>query len=71
MAKRIEDCPFCGGNHIKLWGNFYQLQVACLKCGALGPKATSETEALKKWNAENHRINSANSTDKPQQETQP
>lgn len=51
-----ENCPFCGGYHIDL----YQVDTAswsavCASCGAIGPNAPGEKEALIKWNSASRR----------------
>ena len=45
-----ELCPFCSGTNLRLmWG--IVCRVRCLTCDARGPSATSESNAIAKWNA--------------------
>jgi len=51
----IARCPFCDSLNIRrgsfqkgLYARYYYVQ--CLACWAIGPKTTSDTDALDKWN---------------------
>ena len=53
MAENLEPCPFRGGSRIvigpcELRNDFHE--AACVDCGAKGPDATNETDALRLWN---------------------
>lgn len=50
MNKVVEDCPFCGCNHLDGYGNHLRVQIACRKCNALGPMCSTQEEAIKAWN---------------------
>ncbi len=48
---KVEMCPFCRATqaylHIRKGS---AVQVRCGRCGAEGPEAKSESEAVEKWN---------------------
>ena len=49
----LKSCPFCDCTHIMTWhiGIYLKPWVAkCCKCEAEGPHATTESEAMEKWN---------------------
>jgi hypothetical protein len=58
MSGKIKDCPFDGGNHLEVWGNYSSSQVVCMRCGAKGPKVESyrmnedelNQKAIQLWN---------------------
>ena len=48
----LKPCPFCGGSRIvvgpcELRNDFHE--AACVDCGAKGPDATNEADALRLW----------------------
>jgi len=49
--RKIKQCPFCTGTKIAVRATRGTTWVTCSKCLASGPTASSETEAIKKWNA--------------------
>ena len=50
---KVERCPFCRAPQAYLHirgGSVSSVQVRCGRCGAEGPEAKSESEAVGKWN---------------------
>lgn len=49
----LRPCPFCKKKHWEFcdegW-NTVRISVLCLNCGARGPQAMSEEEAIRLWN---------------------
>lgn len=43
----VKCCPFCGTNDVSI--NDYTA-VFCTQCAAIGPTATTEYDAVTKWN---------------------
>lgn len=46
-------CPFCGGDQTTTWHIGHLINpwvVECWDCGARGPRAETEAEAVDKWN---------------------
>jgi Lar family restriction alleviation protein len=47
--QRSKFCPFCGSMDLELRGCDAPFYVACNSCGAEGPMANSEEEAIAGW----------------------
>lgn len=57
MSDKIKPCPFCGGDdiitsdNVEVWGQESdQVYARCNKCGANGPSAYTDPNAIAKWN---------------------
>ena len=50
MIIKDKDCPFCGSLDIEPRGCEPPFYVGCNDCGAEGPFADSDEEALAAWN---------------------
>jgi Lar family restriction alleviation protein len=46
----LKPCPFCGCNHLLVYGNAFVKQVYCSSCETKGPKRPNELDALRAWN---------------------
>lgn len=47
-------CPFCGGTETGIWwSNARAVRTECRNCGALGPLASSEEIATRRWETRN------------------
>ena len=59
---KLERCPFCKATqaYLHIRRDLRYLQVRCGKCGAEGPEAKSESEAVEKWNENGGRKGSKN-----------
>lgn len=47
---KIKNCPFCGNDEAELIEGDTISWVACNKCRAEGPTATTPTGAIGRWN---------------------
>jgi hypothetical protein len=45
ILSQLKSCPFCGSNTILV----LDLHLICLNCGAKGPRANSDDEAIFLW----------------------
>lgn len=51
---KVNPCPFCRGESkvtLTIAGGGQWREVECTKCGAVGPHAATEAEAVTKWNS--------------------
>ena len=49
---KVDRCHFCGAPqvYLHLRKSVQEIQVRCGKCGAEGPSAQTEEDAIEKWN---------------------
>jgi len=45
----MKPCPFCGGEQFVITGRSSTISVQCADCGATGPAAFSEADAMRLW----------------------
>lgn len=51
MTTKFKPCPFCKTNDINLtWKDGFTIVAQCYDCGASGPYAENEEEAIDAWN---------------------
>jgi Lar family restriction alleviation protein len=43
-------CPFCGSTKLEVWEGIRGTTIECMRCGATGPQAFDDIEALAWWN---------------------
>jgi hypothetical protein len=44
-------CPFCGSKRAEVWETWHpHYTIECARCGASGPRAGSEADAIAWWN---------------------
>lgn len=46
----VKNCPFCGEQEVYYRVKDESVRVYCLSCGALGPLAFRQPQALELWN---------------------
>lgn len=51
MTVKIKRCLFCGSSRVETWESWHpNFTVECERCGASGPCAGSEADAIEWWN---------------------